>query len=71
MQSHEHNTGDEGASGGEGQIGKTLDSRVSVLETHLKYTATKEWFWKNALLAVIGGISLATTIATLVVKVFQ
>lgn len=41
-----------------GEIGLSIESRLSKLETHQEYAATKEWVWKHAFTVFVGTCTL-------------
>ena len=60
-------------SGGSGGGGASLESRLTRLETHLQYLATKEDIQKLKvwwLVGIIGGMGLAATVALAVLRIF-
>ena len=61
-------------SSGKGGGGNGFDSRITRLETHLQYLATKEDIEKLKvwwLIGIISGMGLAATIALAVLRIFS
>ena len=58
-------------SGLDGQIGQDIKDRVKELETRYEYLATREWVWKGAFLALVGGISIGITLTGVIIKMFS
>ena len=65
-------------SGGRGGGGNSFESRLTSLETHIRYLATKEdiqklkvWWLIGIISAIISGMGLAATIALVFLKIFS
>lgn len=61
----------EQPSGQEGQIGSSMRDVVVRLDSQYNTLATREWVWRGAFLALVGGISIGVTLVGVLIKILK